>query len=95
MMDNNLLVQLLIKEKYPDYLIGQTVAKLNVLHPTVNAAFSEWLLNGTIPDLTIEEYSYTILVNDFGMKPVGAFLTLDWLVKEPEDARMALKKGIK
>jgi len=29
------------------------------------------------------------------MKPIGAFITLDWLIKEPEKAKKALNEGIK
>jgi len=29
------------------------------------------------------------------MKPIGAFITLDWLIREPEKAKKSLKKGIK
>ena len=29
------------------------------------------------------------------MNPIGAFITLDWLMREPEKAKEALNKGVK
>ena len=40
-------------------------------------------------------YSYQTLIEKFNMKPVGAFLTLDWIIREPEIAIENLNRGIK
>ena len=44
-------------------------------------------------DYTIDEFSITRLQKERGMKYPAALLTMDWLVKEPEDARRSLNKG--
>ena len=76
-------------------MVDVTIEKLNKLQPIVLDNFEAWLNEGKIPDIEIEGYSYRILVNDYGMKPVGAFLTLDWLCRDPQKASLSLKKGIK
>lgn len=94
-MNNEILTKLLKEENYPAYLIEGTIAKLNKLQPVVADSFDSWLNQGKLPNIEIEGYTYSILVNDYGMKPVGAFLTLDWLCRNPQKATFSLKKGIK
>lgn len=94
-MNNEILVKLLNEENYPNHMVEGTIAKLNNLQPIVADSFESWLNHGKIPNIEIEGYSHNILVNDYGMKPVGAFLTLDWLLREPEKAKEALKRGVR
>ena len=94
-MNKEILVKLLKEENYPAHMVDVTIGKLNKLQPIVLDNFEAWLNEGKIPDIEIEGYSYRILVNDYGMKPVGAFLTLDWLCRDPQKASLSLKKGIK
>lgn len=88
------LIGILKEEGYPPFMIEKTIEKIHNLSFSVNEVFSKWLEDGRIPKLTIEGYSYSMLLNEYGMKPIGAFLTLDWLVKKPEEAKTALEKGI-
>ena len=94
-MNKEILVKLLKEENYPAHMVDVTIGKLNKLQPIVLDNFEAWLNEGIIPDIEIEGYSYRVLVNDYGMKPVGAFLTLDWLCRNPQKASLSLKKGIK
>ena len=94
-MNNEILTKLLKEEGYPTHLVEGTIAKLNKLQPVVADSFNSWLFHGKLPIIEIEGYTYSILVNDYGMKPVGAFLTLDWICRDPQKAILSLKKGIK
>lgn len=94
-MDRNTILTLLKEEAYPIHMIEKTVAKLENLQPSIASLFSNWVNTGKIPEESIEGFTYSILVNDYGMKPVGAFLTLDWLVRDPQRAYNALKRGIR
>ena len=94
-MNKETLLNLLKEENYPAHMIENTIAKLEKLQPSVDAMFSTWVNTGKIPTVSIEGYTYSTLVRDYGMKPVGAFLTLDWLVREPERASASLKRGIR
>ena len=94
-MNKEILTKLLIEENYSAHLVESTIAKLNKLQPIIAESFDLWLNQGKLPDIDVEGYSYHILVNDYGMKPVGAFLTLDWLCRDPQKALLSLKKGIK
>lgn len=94
-MNKEILTKLLKEENYPAHMIETTISKLNKLQPSVAKSFESWLNEGILPDFEIEGFSYRVLVNDYGMKPVGAFLTLDWLCRDPQKAILSLKKGIK
>ena len=94
-MDRQILTKILADEGYPAQMLESTIAKLNHLHPEIATAFITWLSEGKIPTLSVEGYSFATLTRNYGMSPVGAFLTLDWLQREPEKASAALKRGIR
>lgn len=94
-MNNETLTKLLNEENYPVHMVEGTIAKLKKLQPVVADSFDSWLKQGKLPNIEIEGYTYSILANDYGMKPVGAFLTLDWLCRDPQKAILSLQKGIK
>lgn len=94
-MERNEILEILKEEAYPEYMIEQTADKMENLEPEIKNAFERWHFDGTIPAITLEGYTYQDLVKLYGMKPVGAFITLDWLKREPEKAARALEKGIR
>lgn len=94
-MNKEILLKLLKEEEYSPNIIEATISKLINLQPLVADNFELWLSEGILPSLEIEGFSYQILVNDYGMKPIGAFLTLDWLCRDPKRASLSLKRGIK
>ncbi|HNR95918.1 MAG TPA: hypothetical protein PKJ21_04650 [Anaerolineae bacterium] len=61
--------------------------------PEIRKAFDQWRATGELPELEAEGYSLRLLVEEYGLKPVGALLTLDWLMVEPEEARAAILRG--
>ena len=69
--------------------------KLEKLQPEILSAFTQWLSDGKTPSISIENFSFQDLTMKFGMTPVGAFITLDWLVREPEKAKRSLERGIR
>ena len=73
----------------------KNLSNMNFLFEQIKDVFEQWHLDGAIPSITLEGYTFQTLVNQFGMKPVGAFITLDWLKREPEKAARALEKGIR
>jgi hypothetical protein len=48
-----------------------------------------------VPKITLEGYTFKDLIHQYGMKPIGAFITMDWLKREPEKATEVLERGIK
>lgn len=55
-----------------------------------------WLETGAEDDDTMYEgYSLNSLKQTYDMYFTGAVLTLDWLIREPEKAKEAMRYGIK
>ena len=77
-MEREKIIEILKEESYPEFMIEQTVNKLENLEPEIKSAFEQWLNDGLIPTLSLEGYTYLDLVKNFGMKPVGAFKIL-WI----------------
>ena len=88
-MDRESLFRFLTQEGYPSFMLENTAEKIERLSPQVASAFDD-LSSGRIPELEIGGLSYAYLVNERHMKPVGAILALDWLVRDPELARKSL-----
>lgn len=63
--------------------------------PIILRAFEAFIYEGTEPDLCIENYTCKGLMQEYGLSLTGALLTLDWLLREPEEAKQAIKDGIK
>lgn len=94
-MDKLRIKEELLKEGYPDFMLENTIEKIVGLTPRISQAFEKWLDNGTEPQIEVEGFSYALLKQMYGMKPIGVFITLDWLIREPEKAKKSLARGIK
>lgn len=90
---DELIVRLIDEFGFPSQGAALIADKLLDLQPVLKLSFEEWWKTGRLPDLKIEGYSLGKLMSDHGMKTVAAFLTLDWLLREPERAKASLKRG--
>lgn len=50
-------------------------------------------MNEKITDIAREGYTVKGLIKDYSMNPIAAYLTLDYLEKQPDEAKKSLKKG--
>jgi hypothetical protein len=96
MIDVNKLKAFLVeKYDYPAFMAEKTIDKVEKLDPLIYQEFERWLDSGEEPRTEIEGYSVKKLINKYKMNEVGAFLTLDWLKREPDEAKKALSRGVK
>lgn len=79
---------------YPEQMINPTIQKIERFDSKIASAFKQWLETAAVPDLKIEGYSFVRLTSELSMNPINAFLTLDWLKREPKKATSALKRGL-
>lgn len=94
-MNRDSIIMALCAQDYPDYMLDQTVNKIECMDERVKVAFEKWIDGNETPSLEIEGWNYDKLVANFKMRPVAAFLALDWLIRDPEKAIKALKRGIR
>ena len=79
-----------------DEMAEKLEKKLSDIDSSLEHILTDWLINGNEDsDEEFEGYSINSLKDKFGFKFSGALLTLDWLIKEPQIAKEAIKKGIK
>ncbi|HAQ37888.1 MAG TPA: hypothetical protein DCQ58_05205 [Saprospirales bacterium] len=87
------IAEKLIQLNYQKNMVERTVKKILRFESETKALFDDWLEYGNEPEITVENYTYRMLIDTFEMKPIGAFITLNWLIIEPETAKAALAKG--
>lgn len=78
---------------YPPAGAELVADKIEGLHPELRQAFARWWGTGEWPDVEIEGYTVERLVEERGLNPLAALLTLDWLRREPEAARTTIEHG--
>ena len=94
-MENEFIINILEEQEYPSFMYEKTVTKIQSFDHRLKTMFLEWVETKKEPQFIIEGYSYEKLTREFKMNPIGAFVTLDWLIKEPEAALRSLNRGIK
>lgn len=93
-MDKEILTSWLIREyKYPPTGAVMVAEELLNCAPDLCAAFDDWLNSCELPTIEVEGYSVNKLMTEHSMTPVAAFLTLDYLRREPDRAKSSLRKG--
>lgn len=96
MVDVNKLKEYLVENyDYPIYMVEKTIDKIEKLDPEIYQEFENWFQDRKESNLLVEGYSVKLLIDKYKMNEVGAFLTLDWLKREPEEAKKALLRGLK
>lgn len=80
------LYQYLKDENYSFSEVLHVMKKVDKLDKEIKNGLVSWLLYKTTPDLSVEGVSFIRLTKDDGMKPIRAFLMLDWIKREPVEA---------
>lgn len=85
----------LISERFfiPKEDLSLIFNKLNNADCSIKKAFLD-VLEGNEIDCVVEGIHYKLLVEDLKMTPLAALLSLDWLIREPQNAMMAFRKDI-
>jgi hypothetical protein len=88
------LVQRLIGEfGYSPHAAQVVAEELADADERIQEAFLRWWTKGELSNLTVRQYNLRRLKDEHGMNPIAAFLTLDWLLKEPGKALASLARG--
>jgi len=96
MIDEKKLKDYLVEEyDYPAFMVERTLEKVKKLDSEIYKELEKWFENSELSDIEVGGYTVKMLIDKYKMTEVGAFLTLDWLKREPEQAKKALLKGIK
>lgn len=88
-----LVSRLIFEFGYPEEGAKLVAEKLAACQPEIKEAFLKWWDEGQLGTIEVEGYTLQKLMEKHSLKPIAAFLTLDWLAREPEKARAALARG--
>lgn len=93
-MNQDAMVRRLVTEfSYPEAGARLIAEKLASSQPQIQTAIETWWDEGEAPTFEVAGYSFERLTREHNMNPFAAFLTLDWLLREPEKAVTSLQKG--
>lgn len=92
-MEKEQIIQILLQNNCPEVQVDAMANKILCFKPQILASFEQWTYDGAFPELEMEGYTIKLLCDDYGLHPIGAFVTLDWLSREPDKATAALRRG--
>lgn len=52
----------------------------------------DWINTGEYPSKEVEQVTVRTIVEDFGYMPIAAFITIDWLKRDPQAAKYFIIK---
>lgn len=92
----NQIKQILIDRGYNERHATLVAQELTLLATPLQPLITKWLDDEQcMEDFETECYSISGLMQKRGMTYPAALLTIDWLLKEPEKAKLSLSRGIK
>ena len=78
---------------YPENKFDLLVSSLEKISPIIRKSLEEFLQSGNHLEINLLGYSIEKLTKEHGMNEIAGYLTLDWIVREPDKAVESLKKG--
>ena len=94
MVDQQTLMERLVSDfGYPRAGARTVARKLASSQPEIQKALENWWREEELPGLVVKGYDFRRLRDEHNMNPIAIFLTLDWLLREPQKAAASLRKG--
>lgn len=89
---NEQIINILREWGYPEWMFDNLISKLQKLSPKIRKHFDKWIIDRGEPNIDVEGYSFSSLIKDYEMTPINAFITLNWLALNPDEAKLALQE---
>jgi hypothetical protein len=91
---HEIVPRLIAEFGYTEKNAARVAHNLQACTPVIQEAFDKWW-HGEGLDTHLEVKGYTLkrLIEEYGFGPIVAFLDMDWLIREPEQASQALSEG--
>ena len=93
MMEN--ILSILQERGYSEKQSVRVAAELQDIDDSLKILLKRWLVSEGENDYHAEGFSLLELKRKFEMTYLAALLTMDWLIKEPENAIRSINRGIK
>lgn len=87
------IANLLVQRGYTEHNAALVAQEIPNLHPSLMPLWEQWVARPeSCGDYAAEGYSVKGLMEQHRMTYPAALLTIDWLLKEPENAKASLKR---
>lgn len=87
--------EILVQRGYNEHEAKTVAEHLLKIDKRLKPLLDNWLETAVETDLTVEDVSIAMLISRYKLLYPAALLTLDWVCREPEKAKRAIKKGIR
>ncbi len=94
-MNKDEIVQALQKHQYNQIQADGVANELSQIDSQLIPLLEKWIQDDTETDYAVEGFSILEFMSLYNMAYPAALLTIDWLIKDPQTATTAIKKGIK
>lgn len=94
-MNEDKLMAVLVSNGYTEKQAKTTAGELLQIDASLQPFLDKWLEKGTETEAEAEGFSLIGLMKQYKMTYPAALLTIDWLIKEPEIAVNAVRRGIR
>src|SRR3989344_1805983 len=79
---------------YSPQIAEKVASQLVAMSPDIKGQFWQWWNTGQdATDLVVNGYTVAKLKDEFGLNPIAAFSTLDWMMREPDVALQTLRRN--
>ena len=94
-MNKDEIVQAVQKHQYNQMQADGVANELSQIDSQLIPLLEKWIQDDTETDYAVEGFSILEFMSLYNMAYPAALLTIDWLIKDPQTATTAIKKGIK
>lgn len=94
-MEKQIIKECLIRKMYTEQQAEVLSNHLSRIDSKLKACLSSWVNTGEEMDYYTHNISISQLTSVYGLKYPAALLTMDWVLREPELAIAAIKKGVR
>jgi len=94
-MEKNEIAELLVSRGYSENNAKLVAQEVLTLHPSLQPLWEHWVSDpSACDDFEAEGYSIRYFMEKQRMTYPAALLTIDWFLKEPEEAKKAVRTAL-
>lgn len=89
------IIKILMERRYTEKQAASVASDLLDVDEQLKDGLQHWLSTNEEKDYEVADFKLSELKQQFDMTYPAALLTIDWLIKEPDLAMKAIKRGIR
>lgn len=94
-MNKDVIIEVLKKYQYTDQQAYAVASELILIDEQLVPKLEKWISENIESDVIIDDFSLIQLKEKYKMTYPAALLTMDWLIKDPIEAKNCIIRGLK